>query len=121
MYRGTRVGGTGRTICLVCACRTPQIRTRRAGLIKTSVAGDGLNAIRTRTVARFGGRICHRSTRFDHLTVQIIPGIGHRRANRVGRVRRCRAARVGGTHGAMVLVGAWFDDLTVQIIPSIGH
>ena len=106
---------------LVGACRTPQIRTRRAGLIKTSVAGDGLNAIRTRTVARFGGRICHRSTRFDHLTVQIIPGIGHRRANRVGRVRRRRAARVGGTLGAMVLVGAWFDDLTVQIIPSIGH
>ena len=58
---------------------------------------------------------------FDDLTVQIIPGIGHRRANRVGRVRRRRAARVGGTHGAMILVGAWFDDLTVQIIPSIGH
>ena len=42
---------------------------------------------------------------FDHLAVQIIPGIGHRRANRVGRVRRCRAARVGSGDGAMVLVG----------------
>ena len=40
---------------------------------------------------------------FDDLTVQIIPGIGHL-ANCFGRVRRCRAARVGGTHGAMVLV-----------------
>ena len=86
MNRGTRVGGTGRTIGLVGAGGTPQIRIRRAGLIKTSVAGDGLNAIRTRTVARSGGRICHRSTRFDHLTVQIISSIGHRRANRVGRV-----------------------------------
>jgi hypothetical protein len=56
---------------------------------------------------------------FDHLVVQIIPGIGHRRANRVGRVRRRRAARVGSGDGAMVLVGALPDHLTVQIITRI--
>ena len=65
-----------------------------------------MNAIRTRTVARSVGRTCHRSTRFDHLTVQIIPGIGDRQTMCVGRVGRCGAACVGGTHGAMVLVGA---------------
>ena len=113
MYRGTCVGGTGRTICLIGACRTPQIRTRRARLVKPGVASDGLNATCTSTVAGSGGRIRHCSTDFDHLTVQIIPGIGDCRANRVGHVRRRRAARVGGTYGAMVLVGAWFDHLTV--------